>query len=79
MVEEGWRYYGFGPRSPTRSRECFDALDAPFIRVTPPTAHDYARPREGYLPQPSGAWKAHQFVSLIREDPGDCASLDKGT
>ena len=55
VVEEGWRYAGFGAEIADRvQRECFDSLDAPVIRVT---AADVPMPysrmlEKAYLPQP---------------------------
>jgi pyruvate dehydrogenase E1 component beta subunit len=55
VVEEGWRYAGFGAEVADRvQRECFDDLDAPIIRVT---AADVPMPysrmlEKAYLPQP---------------------------
>jgi pyruvate dehydrogenase E1 component subunit beta len=55
VVEEGWRYAGFGAEIADRvQRECFDALDAPVLRVT---AQDVPMPyskvlEKSYLPQP---------------------------
>jgi pyruvate dehydrogenase E1 component beta subunit len=55
VVEEGWRYAGFGAEIADRvQRECFDALDAPVLRVT---AADVPMPyskvlEKSYLPQP---------------------------
>ena len=55
VVEEGWRYAGFGAEIADRvQRECFDALDAPVVRVT---AADVPMPysrmlEKAYLPQP---------------------------
>jgi len=55
VVEEGWRYAGFGAEIADRvQRGCFDALDAPIIRVT---AADVPMPysrmlEKAYLPQP---------------------------
>jgi pyruvate dehydrogenase E1 component beta subunit len=55
VVEEGWRYAGFGAEIADRvQRECFDALDAPIVRVT---AADVPMPysrmlEKAYLPQP---------------------------
>jgi pyruvate dehydrogenase E1 component beta subunit len=55
VVEEGWRYAGFGAEIADRvQRECFDDLDAPVIRVT---AADVPMPysrmlEKAYLPQP---------------------------
>jgi len=55
VVEEGWRYAGFGAEIADRvQRGCFDDLDAPVIRVT---AADVPMPysrmlEKAYLPQP---------------------------
>jgi pyruvate dehydrogenase E1 component beta subunit len=55
VVEEGWRYAGFGAEIADRvQRECFDELDAPVLRVT---AADVPMPytktlEKAYLPQP---------------------------
>ncbi len=55
VVEEGWRYAGFGAEIADRvQRECFDDLDAPVIRVT---AADVPMPysrmlEKAFLPQP---------------------------
>ena len=55
VVEEGWRYAGFGAEVADRvQRECFDDLDAPVLRVT---AADVPMPysrmlEKAYLPQP---------------------------
>jgi pyruvate dehydrogenase E1 component beta subunit len=55
VVEEGWRYAGFGAEVADRvQRECFDSLDAPVLRVT---AADVPMPysrmlEKAYLPQP---------------------------
>jgi pyruvate dehydrogenase E1 component beta subunit len=55
VVEEGWRYAGFGAEIADRvQRECFDSLDAPVVRVT---AADVPMPysrmlEKAYLPQP---------------------------
>jgi len=55
VVEEGWRYAGFGAEIADRvQRECFDWLDAPVLRVT---AADVPMPysrmlEKAYLPQP---------------------------
>jgi pyruvate dehydrogenase E1 component beta subunit len=55
IVEEGWRLAGFGAEIADRvQRECFDALDAPILRVT---AEDVPMPyaktlEKAYLPQP---------------------------
>jgi len=55
VVEEGWRYAGFGAEIADRiQRECFDDLDAPIVRVT---AADVPMPyskmlEKAYLPQP---------------------------
>jgi len=55
VVEEGWRYAGFGAEISDRvQRECFDDLDAPVLRVT---AEDVPMPyaktlEKAYVPQP---------------------------
>jgi pyruvate dehydrogenase E1 component subunit beta len=55
VVEEGWRYAGFGAEISDRvQRECFDDLDAPVVRVT---AEDVPMPyaktlEKAYVPQP---------------------------
>jgi pyruvate dehydrogenase E1 component beta subunit len=55
VVEEGWRYAGFGAEVADRvQRECFDDLDAPVLRVT---AADVPMPysrmlEKAFLPQP---------------------------
>jgi len=55
VVEEGWRYAGFGAEIADRvQRECFDDLDAPVVRVT---AADVPMPyskmlEKAFLPQP---------------------------
>jgi len=55
VVEEGWRYAGFGAEIADRvQRECFDSLDAPVLRVT---AEDVPMPyskvlEKTFLPQP---------------------------
>jgi len=55
VVEEGWRYAGFGAEIADRvQRECFDDLDAPIVRIT---AADVPMPyskklETAYLPQP---------------------------
>jgi len=54
VVEEGWRIAGFGAEISDRvQRECFDALDAPVIRVTSEDVPmPYAKTLEkAYLPQ----------------------------
>jgi len=61
VVEEGWRYAGFGAEIADRvQRECFDDLDAPVVRVT---AADVPMPyskmlEKAYLPQPDQIVKA---------------------
>jgi pyruvate dehydrogenase E1 component beta subunit len=61
VVEEGWRYAGFGAEIADRvQRECFDSLDAPVIRVT---AADVPMPysrmlEKAFLPQPEGVVEA---------------------
>jgi pyruvate dehydrogenase E1 component beta subunit len=55
VVEEGWRYAGFGAEIADRvQRECFDDLDAPVIRVTAADVPmPYAKTLEtAFLPQP---------------------------
>jgi pyruvate dehydrogenase E1 component beta subunit len=55
VVEEGWRYAGFGAEIADRvQRECFDDLDAPVLRVTAADVPmPYAKTLEkAYLPQP---------------------------
>jgi pyruvate dehydrogenase E1 component beta subunit len=55
VVEEGWRVAGFGAEIADRvQRECFDALDAPVLRVTSADVPmPYAKTLEkAYLPQP---------------------------
>jgi len=55
VVEEGWRVAGFGAEIVDRvQRECFDALDAPVLRVTSEDVPmPYAKTLEkAYLPQP---------------------------
>jgi len=64
VVEEGWRYAGFGAEIADRvQRECFDSLDAPVIRVT---AADVPMPysrmlEKAFLPQPE------KVVAAVRE------------
>ena len=55
VVEEGWPMAGFGAEIADRvQRECFDALDAPILRVTAADVPmPYAKTLEkAYLPQP---------------------------
>jgi pyruvate dehydrogenase E1 component beta subunit len=65
VVEEGWRYAGFGAEIADRvQRECFDDLDAPVIRVT---AADVPMPyskmlEKAYLPQPEKVVEAVRQV-----------------
>jgi pyruvate dehydrogenase E1 component beta subunit len=66
VVEEGWRYAGFGAEIADRvQRECFDDLDAPILRVT---AADVPMPysrmlEKAYLPQPEKVVQAvHQVL-----------------
>lgn len=65
VVEEGWRMAGFGAEIADRvQRECFDALDAPILRVT---AEDVPMPyaktlEKAYLPQPEKVVAAVQQV-----------------
>jgi pyruvate dehydrogenase E1 component beta subunit len=66
VVEEGWRYAGFGAEIADRvQRECFDELDAPVIRVTAADVPmPYAKTLEkAYLPQPERVVEAvHQVM-----------------
>jgi len=66
VVEEGWRYAGFGAEIADRvQRECFDHLDAPVVRVT---AADVPMPyskmlEKAFLPQPERVVEAaHQVL-----------------
>ncbi len=65
VVEEGWRYAGVGAEIADRvHRECFDALDAPVIRVT---AADVPMPyskvlEKAFLPQPERVVEAVRQV-----------------
>ena len=66
VVEEGWRYAGYGAEIADRvQRECFDSLDAPILRVT---AADVPMPysrmlEKAYLPQPEKVVQAvHQVL-----------------
>jgi pyruvate dehydrogenase E1 component beta subunit len=55
VVEEGWRYAGFGSEIADRVQlNCFDDLDAPVVRVTAADVPmPYAKTLEtAYLPQP---------------------------
>ncbi len=64
VVEEGWRYAGFGAEIADRvQRECFDDLDAPVLRVTSADVPmPYSRMLEKtYLPQPE------KVVAAVRE------------
>jgi pyruvate dehydrogenase E1 component beta subunit len=66
VVEEGWRYAGFGAEIADRvQRECFDELDAPVVRVTSADVPmPYAKTLErAYLPQPEKVVDAvHQVL-----------------
>ncbi len=65
VVEEGWRYAGFGAEIADRvQRECFDSLDAPVLRVTSADVPmPYSRMLEkAYLPQPEKVVQAVQQV-----------------
>ncbi len=65
VVEEGWRYAGFGAEIADRvQRECFDALDAPVLRVTAADVPmPYAKTLEkAYLPQPEEVVEAAHKV-----------------
>jgi len=65
VVEEGWRYAGFGAEIADRvQRSCFDDLDAPVIRVT---AADVPMPyskilEKAFLPQPERVLEAARQV-----------------
>ena len=65
VVEEGWRYAGFGAEIADRvQRSCFDDLDAPVIRVT---AADVPMPyskilEKAFLPQPERVAEAARQV-----------------
>ena len=66
VVEEGWRYAGFGAEIVDRvQRGCFDDLDAPVVRVT---AADVPMPyskilEKAFLPQPERVVEAvHQVL-----------------
>jgi len=65
VVEEGWRMAGFGAEIADRvQRECFDALDAPVVRVTSADVPmPYAKTLEtAYLPQPEKIVEAAKQV-----------------
>jgi pyruvate dehydrogenase E1 component beta subunit len=65
VVEEGWRVAGFGAEIADRvQRECFDALDAPVLRVTAADVPmPYAKTLEkAYLPQPDRVVEAVKQV-----------------
>ncbi len=66
VVEEGWRYAGFGAEIADRvQRDCFDSLDAPIVRVTSADVPmPYSRMLEkAYLPQPEKVIAAvHQVL-----------------
>jgi pyruvate dehydrogenase E1 component beta subunit len=65
VVEEGWRYAGFGAEIVDRvQRECFDDLDAPVLRVTAADVPmPYAKSLEkAYLPQPEKVVEAVRQV-----------------
>ena len=65
IVEEGWRIAGFGAEIADRvQRECFDALDAPILRVTSEDVPmPYAKTLEkAYLPQPDKVVEAVKKV-----------------
>jgi len=65
VIEEGWRYAGFGAEIADRvQRSCFDDLDAPILRVT---AADVPMPyskklEKAFLPQPKEIVDAVQQV-----------------
>jgi pyruvate dehydrogenase E1 component beta subunit len=66
VVEEGWRYAGFGAEIADRvQRECFDELDAPVVRVhSADVPMPYAKTLEkAFLPQPEKVVDAvHQVL-----------------
>jgi pyruvate dehydrogenase E1 component beta subunit len=65
VVEEGWPVAGFGAEISDRvQRECFDALDAPVIRVSSADVPmPYAKTLEtAYLPQPEKVMEAVRQV-----------------
>jgi len=67
VVEEGWRYAGFGAEIADRvQRERFDSLDAPVVRVT---AADVPMPysrmlEKAFLPQPEKVVRGGQTGAL---------------
>ena len=65
VVEEGWPMAGFGAEISDRvQRECFDALDAPVVRVTAPDVPmPYSKILEkAYVPQPERVVEAVNAV-----------------
>lgn len=69
VVEEGWRVAGFGAEIADRvQRECFDALDAPILRVTAPDVPmPYSKVLEkAYVPQPERIIEAVHDVLYSR-------------
>ena len=69
VVEEGWRMAGFGAEIADRiQRECFDALDAPVLRVTSEDVPmPYAKTLEkSYLPQPEKVVDAVKKVLYLQ-------------
>jgi pyruvate dehydrogenase E1 component beta subunit len=68
VVEEGWPVAGFGAEISDRvQRECFDALDAPVIRVSSADVPmPYAKTLEtAYLPQPDKVVEAVKKVMYL--------------
>jgi pyruvate dehydrogenase E1 component beta subunit len=68
VVEEGWPMSGFGADISDRvQRECFDALDAPVLRVTSADVPmPYAKTLESaYLPQPDKVVEAVKRVMYL--------------
>jgi pyruvate dehydrogenase E1 component beta subunit len=68
VVEEGWPVAGFGAEISDRvQRECFDALDAPVIRVSSADVPmPYAKTLEtAYLPQPDKVVEAVKRVMYL--------------
>jgi pyruvate dehydrogenase E1 component beta subunit len=68
VVEEGWPVAGFGAEISDRvQRECFDALDAPVMRVSSADVPmPYAKTLEtAYLPQPEKVMEAVKRVMYL--------------
>ena len=76
VVEEGWRYAGFGAEIADRvQRECFDELDAPVLRVTAADVPmPYAKTLEkAYLPQPEKVVEAVSTRCSTDDHQGACS------